>query len=109
MRMKAAHCCIPSPHAGSVTPLFERVIKAMSDSEYNETRQEVERLSELLHRYQREYYIEGRPSVSDLEYDRLFDRLSELEAEKPELKRPDSPTQRVGTEPSETFPEVEHT
>ncbi|MFO7731450.1 MAG: NAD-dependent DNA ligase LigA [Spirochaetia bacterium] len=90
-------------------PLFERAIKAMSESEYNEARQEVERLSELLHRYQREYYIDGRPSVSDLEYDRLFDRLAELEAQYPELKRPDSPTQRVGTEPTDTFPEVEHT
>jgi len=81
----------------------------MPEIEYNEARQEVERLSELLHRYQREYYIDGRPSVSDLEYDRLFDRLAELEAAYSDLKRPDSPTQRVGTEPSETFPEVEHT
>src|SRR6056297_3506950 len=109
MRMRAAPCCILLPHAVFEMRLFERAIKTMPESEFNEARSEVERLSELLHRYQREYYVDGRPGVSDLEYDRLFDRLTELESEYPELKQPDSPTQRVGTEPTETFPEVEHT
>ena len=42
------------------------------------------------------YYVEGRPEVSDAEYDRLFRALLELEEAHPELVVPDSPTQRVG-------------
>ena len=63
----------------------------------------------LLTEYQRAYYIDGRPLVSDLEYDRLFDELSRIEAEHPETRTPDSPTQRVGSDLSSDFPEVEHT
>ncbi len=65
-------------------------------------------LRTLLEKYQRAYYVEGRPQVSDLEYDRLFDELTRLEAENPELRTPDSPTQRVGSDLSADFPEVEH-
>lgn len=66
-------------------------------------------LRALLTEYQRAYYVTGRPLVSDLEYDRLFDELSHLEAEHPELRTPDSPTQRVGSDLSSDFPEIEHT
>ncbi len=45
-----------------------------------------------------EYYIEDRPSMSDAEYDRLFRELQALEAAHPELRSPDSPTARVGSE-----------
>jgi len=75
----------------------------------NEIRREVEELRERILQYQREYYIEGRPSVSDREYDRLFDRLLELENRFPELKTPDSPTHRVGSDLDSDFPEVRHT
>ena len=68
-----------------------------------------EELRDLLGQYQRAYYVDGRPQVSDLEYDRLFDELSRLEAENPALRTPDSPTQRVGSDLSADFPEVEHT
>ena len=66
-------------------------------------------LRALLSEYQKSYYVEGRPQVSDLEYDRLFDELSRLEEEDPSLKTPDSLTQRVGSDLSADFPEVEHT
>lgn len=66
-------------------------------------------LHRLLTEYQKAYYIDGRPLVSDLEYDRLFDELSRIEAEHPETRTPDSPTQRVGSDLSSDFPEVEHT
>ena len=49
------------------------------------------------------------PEISDAEYDALFRELHELEAEHPELVTPDSPTQRVGAEPSGTFAAVVHT
>ena len=66
-------------------------------------------LGKLLTEYQRAYYVDGRPLVSDLEYDRLFDELSQIEAEHPETRSPDSPTQRVGSDLSSDFPEVRHT
>ncbi len=81
----------------------------MSDINHDQARQEVQELAELLRRYQYEYFIEGQPSVSDREYDRLFDRLAEIEQRYPDLKQPDSPTQRVGSDLTESFPEVEHT
>lgn len=70
--------------------------------------QRAEQLRELLLRYQTSYYQTGRAEVSDLEYDRLFDELVLIESEHPEEKRPDSPTQRVGSDLSSDFPEVEH-
>ena len=47
-------------------------------------------------RHDRLYHVEGRPEVSDQEYDALYRELVELEAAHPELVVPDSPTQRVG-------------
>ncbi len=52
-------------------------------------RSEIERHNEL-------YYQKAEPEISDFEFDRLLERLKELEAEHPELITPDSPTQRVG-------------
>ncbi len=54
-------------------------------------------------------YASGRPLVSDLEYDRLFDALAAWEAAHPEQKLPWSPTQRVGSDLSSDFPEFRHT
>ena len=65
-------------------------------------------LSDLLRAYQKAYYVDGNPIVSDMEYDRLFDELSELEDENPELAFPDSPTKRVGSDLSNDFPEFTH-
>lgn len=65
-------------------------------------------LSSLLRKYQHEYYVSSRPSVSDAEYDRLFDELLELEKQYPDLAQADSPTRRVGSDLSSGFAEVEH-
>ena len=43
------------------------------------------------------YYVEDNPSISDYEYDQLFAELKMLEMKYPELRTPDSPTQRVGS------------
>jgi DNA ligase (NAD+) len=80
-----------------------------SSSTSNNPRQEIARLSELLRRYQYEYYVLSRPSVSDAEYDRLFDRLLALERQHPNLAREDSPTQRIGSDLTRELPEVRHT
>ena len=66
-------------------------------------------LSRLLTEYQKAYYVQGRPLVSDLEYDRLFDELLLLESQHPDIRKPDSPTQRVGSDLTSDFPEVQHT
>lgn len=52
------------------------------------------------------YYVEDNPSISDYDYDMLFKELQALEAEHPELKTPDSPTQRVGSVSEKFFPHV---
>jgi DNA ligase (NAD+) len=54
------------------------------------------------------YYVLDRPILADAEYDRLMRELLELEAAHPGLVTPDSPTQRVGGEPSEKFEKVRH-
>jgi DNA ligase (NAD+) len=54
------------------------------------------------------YYVLDSPTLSDAEYDRLFRELSQLEESHPELRTPDSPTQRVGAQPSEKFAKVQH-
>jgi len=71
--------------------------------------EEIKEISNKISAYQKAYYIDAKPSVSDREYDRLFDRLLFLEKEYPSLKLSDSPTQRVGSDLDSTFEEVEHT
>jgi DNA ligase (NAD+) len=56
----------------------------------------------------RRYYVQDAPTVSDREYDRLFEELEALEREHPELARPDSPTQRVGGAPAAGFARARH-
>ena len=65
-------------------------------------------LRELLDHHLYRYHVLDDPEVSDAEYDRLYDELVALEEEHPKLRRPDSPTQRVGAPPSERFQKVEH-
>jgi DNA ligase (NAD+) len=55
-------------------------------------------------RHEHLYYVADQPEIADAEYDRLERELRELEAQFPELVTPDSPTQRVGERPSESFP-----
>ena len=74
----------------------------------NPTAQRIKHLTDLLNRYAYEYYTLDAPSVPDAEYDKLFRELEALERNHPELKLPDSPTQRVGGEPLAGFTEVRH-
>jgi DNA ligase (NAD+) len=54
------------------------------------------------------YYVLDDPEVSDAEYDALLNELRDIETEHPELRTPDSPTQRVGGEPLDKFDQVRH-
>jgi DNA ligase (NAD+) len=70
--------------------------------------QQIERLRAEIRRHDRLYYVHNRPEISDGEYDRLFTELRRLEAERPDLVTPDSPTQRVSERPLEAFASVRH-
>src|SRR5277367_2925914 len=69
---------------------------------------EVERLREELRRHEHLYYVLDQPEISDAEYDGLMRQLKELEDKHPELRTPDSPTQRVGGKAREGFVKVPH-
>ena len=60
-------------------------------------------LREQLNRAAHQYYTLDAPELPDAEYDRLFAELQALEAAHPELRTPDSPTQRVGGAPLAEF------
>ncbi|MGJ7487985.1 NAD-dependent DNA ligase LigA [Variovorax sp. LT2P21] len=65
-------------------------------------------LSEQLHRHAHLYYVLDAPELPDADYDKLFQRLQALEAEYPELRTADSPTQRVGGQVRDGFVKVRH-
>ncbi len=73
-----------------------------------EVKQEIEELRKELNEHSYRYYVQDAPIISDFEYDRMLRRLEELEGEHPELITPDSPTQRVGGQPVDSFASVEH-
>ncbi len=70
--------------------------------------EELKKLRSDINRHNRLYYVDDRPEVSDAKYDRLFDRLLQIEKDHPELITPDSPSQRVGAPPSKKFEPVGH-
>ena len=74
----------------------------------NEAKQRVEELREQLEYHNYRYYVLADPEITDAEYDRLKKELEGLEAWYPDLKTSDSPTQRVGAEPVESFGLVRH-
>lgn len=74
----------------------------MSDAE------RMDELYELLAHHAHLYYDEDAPEIPDAEYDALVRELAALEAEHPELVRPDSPTRRAGGSVKEGFKKVEH-
>ncbi|PIQ81607.1 MAG: DNA ligase (NAD(+)) LigA [Candidatus Omnitrophica bacterium CG11_big_fil_rev_8_21_14_0_20_64_10] len=71
-------------------------------------RAELESLKAQIRRHDRKYFIENQPEISDPEYDRLLNRLRQLESDHPEWVTPDSPSQRVGGGRLERFEPVRH-
>jgi DNA ligase (NAD+) len=68
----------------------------------------VKTLRAEIDRHNYSYYVLDEPTVPDAEYDRLMRELQALEDSHPELRSPDSPTQRVGGQPLDGFEEVRH-
>src|SRR5437899_2456122 len=71
-------------------------------------KKEIEELREKLRYHEYRYYVLDDPEISDAAYDRMMNRLKELEAAHPELVTPDSLTVRVGGAPREGFTKVRH-
>jgi len=66
------------------------------------------RLREDIEQHNHRYYVLDDPLITDAEYDRLFRELQSIESEHPELRTPDSPTQRVGAAPAAEFMPATH-
>jgi DNA ligase (NAD+) len=73
-----------------------------------DVRARYEGLKRQIERHNYRYYVLSDPEVSDAEYDRLYDELRALEERHPELRTPDSPTQKVGGAPLEKFEKAHH-
>ncbi|HEY1362820.1 MAG TPA: NAD-dependent DNA ligase LigA [Xanthobacteraceae bacterium] len=73
-----------------------------------QARSELQRLADEIAAHDRRYYQEDAPIVSDAEYDALRRRNEEIEARFPSLVRADSPSRRVGAQPSQKFAKVRH-
>jgi DNA ligase (NAD+) len=73
-----------------------------------QVRDRAERLRKDLEHHNHLYYVLDDPEIDDGEYDRLFRELVQIEEEHEELRRPDSPTRRVGAPPLPEFAEVRH-
>jgi DNA ligase (NAD+) len=61
-----------------------------------------------LHEHNHRYYVLNQPTITDEEFDHLMHELQDLEERHPELADPNSPTQRVGSDLSQEFRQVEH-
>ena len=85
---------------------------AKADALRSETPDEVRRraadLTEQIDAHQFAYYVKDAPTISDGEYDALLRELQEIEDAHPELRSPESPTQRVGGTYSTEFTAVDH-
>jgi DNA ligase (NAD+) len=68
----------------------------------------IEALRGKIRHHEHRYYVLDDPEITDAEFDQLLNQLKKLEAEHPELVKPDSPTQRVGGKPREGFVKVRH-
>src|SRR6266568_1031503 len=74
-------------------------------------RQAAKRVAQLrreIEEHNRRYYEEAAPTISDREYDRLYQELVALEARFRQLVSPDSPTQQVGGKPLQAFAQIPH-
>ncbi len=77
-------------------------------SSHKQANNRIARLRDEINYHNYRYYILDDPEITDSEYDRLLRELQDLEQQYPDLITPDSPTQRVGATPLETFAEVKH-
>src|ERR1043166_783000 len=73
-----------------------------------EAKKQILDLTDQINHHNDLYYQKSKTEISDFEFDQLLEELHQLEKEFPELKQPDSPTQRVGGTITKEFPSVVH-
>ncbi|HNP08426.1 MAG TPA: NAD-dependent DNA ligase LigA, partial [Cyclobacteriaceae bacterium] len=73
-----------------------------------EAKKEIARLSEVIEHHNNLYYQQHKTEISDYDFDQLLKQLAELEEQFPDLRQPDSPTQRVGGSITKNFETVVH-
>jgi DNA ligase (NAD+) len=78
------------------------------EGSHRDIRKQIEDLSQDLRRHEYLYYVLNAPEISDEEFDRRMRELETLEKKNPELIALDSPTQRVGGQPTKEFASVRH-
>ena len=76
--------------------------------DHEQARKRAEYLRITLWENSRKYYVENAPTMSDFDYDHLMRELEDLEKAFPDLKTPDSPTQRVGSDLERGFVQYPH-
>jgi len=81
----------------------------MTSKSRHQVEKEIRDLRRQIDKHNYQYYVLDDPLISDAEYDEMFRRLLELEKERPDLAKADSPTQRVGAPPLDKFKTVQHT
>jgi DNA ligase (NAD+) len=82
--------------------------KAQMAKANGKVKKEVEKLREEIRHHEYLYYVVDEPEISDAAFDKLLNRLKELETAHPELRTADSPTVRVGGTPRDGFSTVRH-
>ncbi|HSW69266.1 MAG TPA: NAD-dependent DNA ligase LigA [Gammaproteobacteria bacterium] len=73
-----------------------------------EIESKIKKLREQINEYNYQYHVLDNPTISDAEFDQLFQQLKRLEADHPQFITTDSPTQRVGAAPQKEFSEAKH-
>src|SRR5436190_6708042 len=73
-----------------------------------QAQKEIKHLTEKVNHHNNLYYLENRTEISDYDFDQLLEKLIKLEEQFPQLKLPDSPTQRVGGTITKEFKTVYH-
>ncbi|HLQ32353.1 MAG TPA: NAD-dependent DNA ligase LigA, partial [Chloroflexota bacterium] len=78
----------------------------MDDPE--QVKRQIEELRRQIEYHNYRYHVLDDPEISDADFDQLMKELRRIEEEHPEFQSPDSPTQKVGGSPLETFEVVSH-
>src|ERR1019366_3524093 len=73
-----------------------------------DVQKKIDALRDKIRYHEHRYYVLDDPEIADVEFDKLMQRLKELELQHPDLVTPDSPTHRVGGSPASELPKVRH-
>ncbi|NEU08645.1 NAD-dependent DNA ligase LigA [Flavihumibacter sp. R14] len=74
----------------------------------SEIKERMDELVKELNQHNYNYYVLAQPLISDYEFDKKLEELSELEKQHPDFQNPDSPTQKVGGDITRVFETVKH-